>query len=250
MERSQKPKIRVGKRKAGAEHHGPAAGYPLVQDAAALTADQTRNIITCLTACHQEHAPELAVMAMLCLGYGENSWHTYGCNSGGYCGVFQLGAGWQKMHRYTDVGYWAVYALLHGFYGYGGLIHCAEKYPHQSPGYITNLCQGAYANLNTGAAYYDQYVTDARWALKTYGPRAGEHLTSSPGKGGTAGGGTIPGGGHIANNVQAIFRSTDWAGNAINCFKLMEGGANEAAHMSGLTRERVGKLTVIGWKKR
>lgn len=246
LTRSQKPRITLGRRRAGAEKHGPAAGYPLAMDASGLSSEQQHNIVTCLTACHQERANELATLAMMCLGYGENSWHTYGCNSGGYCGVFQLGSSWQSQHAYTDVGYWAVYALKFGFYGKGGLIHLSQEFYREPPGFITNLCQGAYANPVQGGAYYDQYLPEARWALRTFGPRAGYHLSG----GGVNVGTSIPGGGNTSGNVRQVVQGTDWAGNVENCWKLVLGGANEASHMSGLTRKRIGAIHSIGLPRR
>lgn len=249
VDRPRKPKIRLGHRLAGAEHHGPGAGYPTVHEAMALDADQTANVLTCLRACHDLHADDLAIMAMMCLGFGENSWHTHGCNSGGYCGVFQLGASWQRMHAYTDVGYWAMYALRHGFYGRGGILALSKRYSSMTPGFITNLCQGAYANLAVGARYYDQYQADARWAVNTFGRRAGVgpvgSIGSSSGGGGSLGGG----GGSALNNPEGVFKSADWAGNVENTFKFLRGGANEAAHMTHLTRRELAKLKAIGWKK-
>ena len=228
--------------------HGPHAGEAVAHAAGGLSLEQEQNIITCLTACKQEHADDLATMAMMCLGFGENSWHTYGCNSGGYCGVFQLGAGWQRMHPYWDVGYWAVYALRYGFYSHGGLIHLSHVYPHQTPGYLTNLCQGAYANFDQGARYYDLYEAQARWAISTYAKRAGYKVQGQlPGQPPVRG--SIPGAGQTPRNVYGTFRSTDWAGNVENCWKLVLGGANEASHMAGLTRQRIGKLQVIGWRR-
>lgn len=248
LTRSQKPRIVLGKRRAGAEHHGPLAGYPLAMDAAALSADQQHSILACLAQCHRLSAPPLAVEALMCLGWGENSWHSTGCNSSGHCGVFQLAYSWQRMHPYTDVSYWAAYALLHGFYGYGGIIHLARTEPRATPGYITNQCQGAYANLSQGAAYYDQYRAEAQWTIKTFGHRVGVSYLGGAGGTGGSGPGAIQGGGTPTANIIKIFHSADWAGDAINAFKLLEGGANEAAHMSGLARKRIAHITSIGLK--
>lgn len=249
LKRSEKPHIKLGKRRPGAEHHGPAAGYQLVHDAAALTTQQVDNILTCLRACHDKHADQLATEALMCLGFGENSWHTDGCNASNHCGVFQLATGWQRIHDYRDVGYWAVYALENGFYGRGGIIHLSRQYPRESPGYLTNLCQGAYTDPNVGARYYDQFTADARWAINTYGKRAGVGPIKGA-VGGGAGTGNLGGtGGRGLNNPEGIFRKADWAGNVINCWKLTRGGANEAAHLTAMTRQQVDRLTVIGWKK-
>lgn len=133
-----------------------------------VNAEQAQNIVTCLRVGVELGASYLALESMMCLGFGENSWNTYGCNSSDHCGVFQLGSSWQGQHAYTDVSYWAAYAYKYGFYGFGGIIPLARSQPHVTPGYITNQCQGAYSNLAEGAAYYDQYQADAIWAIQAY----------------------------------------------------------------------------------
>ena len=247
--RHQKPKVKKGRRKPGAQHHGPAAGYQQVLETSALTSDQTANIITCLTACHQEGADELATMALMCLGFGENSWHTYGCNSSDHCGVFQLDASWQAMHPYTDVGYWAVYALRQGFYGKGGIIALSREHPDWPPGWITNWCQGAYSTPGGGGDYYDQFQPEARWAIRTYGKRAGLRLSAAQ-----IGAGPGSNAGNVYNALGAgnpvkVIKSADWAGDVDNAYKYIIGGADQAVTMARRTRDRITKLTTIGWEK-
>ena len=106
-------------------------------------------------------ASKLAILAALCAGSGENSWHTNGCNSLGYCGTWQIGRNFQAEHDYHDVKYWTAYAYKNGFFGYGGIIEIANKHPDYSPGRIANMCQGAYSDLDTGARYYDGYASEA-----------------------------------------------------------------------------------------
>lgn len=110
----------------------------------------------------QHGASELAILAALCAGYGENNWDAHTCNSSHHCGVWQLSPSLQREHDYRDVPYWTQRAYLDGFWGKGGLIALAKRYPTHSAGYITNLCQGAYANLDQGAQYYDRYLAQAR----------------------------------------------------------------------------------------
>lgn len=241
-----KPKVIKGRRKPGSENHGPAAGYDQAQEQSAFTDQQTQNIITCLEACHQEGADYLATMALMCLGFGENSWQSDGCNASDHCGVFQLDTSWQAMHDYRDVGYWARYALLHGFYGYGGIIPISVTHPEYSPGKITNMCQGAYTNLDTGAAYYDGYESDARWAIKTYGPRAGDRILASGVQSTT---GLALTGDHHVSGAQAarLLGDLNWGGLLENAFKYMVTGADQAVTMSTKTRDRIRSLTVIDW---
>lgn len=127
-------------------------------------------------------APQLALESMMCLGWGENDMTASGCNSSNHCGLFQLDSTWQAMHSYEDVAYWAAYAYEKGFYGYGGIIPIALAHPTYSPGYITNMCQGAYADLAQGAAYYDQYLTLTQETLAVLGDTAPVATAGSSGK--------------------------------------------------------------------
>jgi hypothetical protein len=118
----------------------------------------------------------LAILAACCAGWGENSFHTYGCNgdsgcgcSQGCCGAWQIDCSKQADHAYTDVTYWTDRAYQQGFYGgFGGIISIAHNHPDYSPGYIANMCQGAYSNLAQGGAYYDRYLDLARQTYNTY----------------------------------------------------------------------------------
>lgn len=131
--------------------------------------DNARNLIA---VGHGLKAPQLALEAMLCLGWGENDMLADGCNNSNHCGIFQLDSTWQGMHDYHDVKYWANYAYTKGFWGHGGIIPLAHAMPSQSPGYITNLCQGAYSDLTQGATYYNQYLQLANETLAALGDTA------------------------------------------------------------------------------
>ena len=218
-----------------------------MQDTAAYTSEQEQNIITCLTACHQEGANSLATMALMCLGFGENSWHTYGCNSSDHCGVFQLDSTWQAMHPYWDVGYWAVYALRQGFYGKGGIIQIARDHPDWPPGWVTNWCQGAYSTPGGGGDYYDQFQADAIWAIRTYGHRAGLHLSAAQLSAGSPGASLTAPSATDRAAVLAAAAAINWAGDLENVVKYIRGGGNEAVRMATRTRDRIGRLTVVGW---
>ena len=144
----------------------------------ALSAEQAANVRTCLAVGEQRGVSYNALWAMMLLGCGENSWHTYGCNSGGYCGVFQLGSSWQRQHPYTDIAYWAAYAYEDGFYGHGGLEQIQRDHPELSPGAWTNLCQGAYVPSEYPAFgyYYDHYDDYGALLIKQYYHHTGQDV--------------------------------------------------------------------------
>lgn len=222
--------------------HGPHQGKKVQTVFADAASEEGRNINTVLRVGYQLNAPELALLSMLCLGFGENSWTTVGCNSSNHCGVFQLDSDWQKMHAYTDVAYWASYAYQHGFYGgFGGIIHIARTHPDFAPGRIANMCQGAYANLDEGQAYYEKFIGDAHSALATYGPDAKRGIKYK-------GGGGIPG--VYSNSTQgqsllAKIKAINWAGYEVNIIKYIRGGANEAAHKAEVYATTLDKVTVV-----
>ena len=192
------------------------------------------------------HAPKLAILAILCIGAGENHFSRYGCNSSNHCGYFQLSAGLQAEHDYHDVAYWADRAYRDGFWSYPGLITLAERYPSASPGRLANMCQGAYDNLDQGAAYYDQYTGEAARLYALYWPRAAAGGPPPPAQGQPSplpqpAAGSSPAAGGVFN----LFDALSWAGDFDNLFKYMQGGANEAAHMSGLSVSNLSKTRYI-----
>lgn len=118
---------------------GPVATVVSAGPQFGLDAEQWGNAYLYWRIGHDLGAPYLAIQAALCAGFGENSFRTLGCNSGGYCGTWQVGQSWQRQHVYTDVSYWTTWAYEHGFYGYGGLIAIAHAHPSYSAGYIANI---------------------------------------------------------------------------------------------------------------
>jgi hypothetical protein len=239
--------VKKGKRKPGAETHGPGAGYDQGTESSDYTSEQVNNIRIYIATGHRLRAPEKAILAALCAGFGENSWNTYGCNPSNHCGTWQLDSDWQAMHSYLDVPYWTDYAYQKGFYGgNGGLIKIADDHPGWSIGEMTQACQGAGPSDAAAAAYYQGQLPLAEGALRTYGDSA-DKLVNLAAVGG--GGGGAPAGAPAlsSGNPSGLIKSTDWAGNVENAFKFIRGGSDEAAHISGTTKDRVVKLAVIGW---
>lgn len=184
-----------------------------------LDAEQWGNAYLMWRIGHDLGAPYLAIQAALCAGFGENSFHTYGCNSGGYCGVWQVGASWQKQHVYTDVAYWTTWAYQHGFYGYGGIIDIARAHPDYSAGYIANLCQGAYANLTEGGNYYGKFEQQANQIYNYW-------QGASPGVPGATQPAQTP-----APSIQSptsAIAALNWAGGYEVAWQTAEGGAKTA----------------------
>jgi hypothetical protein len=130
---------------------------------------------------HEVGANAKAIFCCIILGWGENDMRADGCNSSNHCGIFQLSGSLQSEHDYHDVHYWAGRAYNDGFWGRGGLKGLAAGHPSWSPGYIVNLCQGAYSNLAEGAAYYNRYQGKAHQTIAALGT----------GSGGGGGGGTV-----------------------------------------------------------
>src|SRR5438270_768987 len=80
-------------RKAPQPRHAPAraaaAGHPARRHPVATIAltEAERYQADYVSIGRQEGADELAILAALCAGYGENNWNAHTCNSGGYCGT-------------------------------------------------------------------------------------------------------------------------------------------------------------------
>lgn len=205
-----------------------------------LSPDEIQNVNDVLNAGLRLHASRFALKVACCIGWGENHWVSTTCNGLGYCGVFQVGKGFQAEHDFTDTSYWATYAFEKGFYGYGGIIDMVAKYPNASAGRIANMCQGAYANLDQGAAYYDQYDSQADATINAFLPGLGTTV-SSPGATPQP---TTP----TTGGIFDLMDSLNWAGDFINLWKYLQGGANEAANMaSDFETSRINQITTIGW---
>lgn len=170
---------------------------------------------------------------MLCLGAGENNFHTNGCNgfSGcgpcgrGCCGFFQIDCSKQAEHSYTDVDYWAHRAYTSGFYSYGGIIPIANAHPDYSPGRITNMCQGAYSNLDEGQAYYDRYLGEADALLAARVPRLGSGGGSTHARGPSVLQEIPP---SQATSWLGPIKDVDSAGNIDNAWSYLAQGASAA----------------------
>ena len=230
--------------------HAMIAGLASDAGPLGLSPDEITNADTVLSEGLDLKADDLAFMTVCCIGWGENHWNNTTCNSGGYCGVFQIGASWQARHALSDLRYWARYAFENGFYGYGGILSLAAKYPRASPGRLANMCQGAYANLDTGAQYYDQYDSLARDTINTllhgaHIPTAASGISQGAGVGA---GSPSPASAPTTGGVFDTFKALNWAGDFENLFAYMRGGANEAAKMADdYEAQRVNKITTIGW---
>lgn len=186
----------------------------------------------------KRHAPNLALMAMMCLGWGENNMRADGCNSSNHCGLFQLSSTLQAEHDYHDVRYWAGRAYDTGFWSHGGLISLARSNPTASPGYLTNLCQGAYSDLAQGAAYYDRYVTLANETLGFFHAVGG-----SPTPGGSAPGGI---GGLTVGQLLARFNPSTIIRH--DFYQLGTYGRRGFGHANGIRQlaQRTGYVTTRG----
>lgn len=171
-------------------------------------------------------------MTVLCAGAGENGYRATGCNGyggcgscgRGCCGFWQIDCSWQTQHDYTDVYYWTTRALKDGFWSYGGILSIAANHPDYSPGYIANMCQGAYSDLVQGGNYYNQYQAEAQAAYDTYWSGVARRAHGL-GEGGGGGGTPAPTPGPpilIDSGPYNLIAQLDFAGLDINLWKALE----------------------------
>ena len=174
---------------------------------------------------HDLGAPYLAIQAALCAVMGEGSLGGYVCNSGGYCGLWQVGHSWQAQHDWHDNAYWTTWAYQHGFYGYGGIISIARNHPSYSAGYIANMCQGAYSDLTAGGDYYGK---NAGQANQVYNYFQGSGATTPPP---TVAPTVQP---PLPSDAKQVFESYNWAGDYELEWQRVYGGIKQA-HTESMT---------------
>jgi hypothetical protein len=175
---------------------------------------------------------ELAILAMCCIGSGENHWSSYGCNgdsgcgcAAGCCGMMQIDCSKQAEHSYTDTAYWIAVAYDSGFYGYGGVLAIARDHPSYSAGRIANMCQGAYTDLDQGQAYYDRYLSEAAAIYDHFKGSAVPPASS----------GVTPSSPHTQEqkyDAGAAASFYHWPGNIALGFTNLDAGATAGSHHS------------------
>lgn len=142
-------------------------------------ADQINNQKITVSLCESNHVPELGRVAALCIGAGENTWRSSGCDSvtGTHCGLLQVSPTFQAMHDYHDSEFWMRYAIQHGFYGQGGLTQIANDHPTWTAGDVAEACQGAGA---AAIPYYNSFRSEADVIWNRY-KSSGGSSSSLPG---------------------------------------------------------------------
>jgi hypothetical protein len=151
---------------------GPTKPPPVATIAGAnpmgYSPDQLQQIAAMFYTAQRNRVTGRVLLALALIGVAENDWDENTCNKSNHCGVFQLDGNWQAMHRYSDTGWWAAFALHKGFYGHGGLIQIDRDHPSWSVSEMVQACQGAGPTWQAAVDYYTTRLAEARNVVKYY----------------------------------------------------------------------------------